>query len=405
MKLLHMMTANLKSTIWRYYAFNFFTSLHFFSAVLVPFFTDWGGLTLFHVQLIQSWFAFWIFILEVPTGAIADYFGRKYSLLVGAIVTVGATLLYGTIAEIGVFLVSEFLFALGIALMSGADEALLYDSLREQGRESESTKIFGRAHSFNLLGMLVAAAFGGGLASQFGLNTPMLLTSIPFLIATIIAWTIREPQIAPTTSEQKRYLDVAKNGWHYFKSHPALKLMALDAIGVSAAAYFVIWLYQPLLQSLNFPIAYFGFIHAGMIATEMVIASNFSLLERLAGSARRYLRASALITGLAFIAVASYPSALITILFVLIAGGIGLTRLSFMNAQINGLIESDQRATVLSFVSMLRRLSYAVLNPIVGLVATQSLRGALLMVGILPLLVFVFSPLRKKDSLSRHQQP
>ncbi|MBU2036458.1 MFS transporter, partial [Patescibacteria group bacterium] len=76
----------LKSTINRYYLYSFLISLHLFSAVLVPFFTDWGGISQGKIQILQSWFMFWIFILEIPTGAVADYIGRKQSLFIGSVI-------------------------------------------------------------------------------------------------------------------------------------------------------------------------------------------------------------------------------------------------------------------------------------------------------------------------------
>lgn len=51
--------------------------MHFFAGVLVPFFTDWGGLSLNQMFLLQAWFFLWIFLLEVPTGALADKYGRR----------------------------------------------------------------------------------------------------------------------------------------------------------------------------------------------------------------------------------------------------------------------------------------------------------------------------------------
>ena len=53
---------------------------HFVAAVLVPFLTDWGGLTLLQVFTLNAWFMFWNLVFEVPTGAIADRFGRKWSI-------------------------------------------------------------------------------------------------------------------------------------------------------------------------------------------------------------------------------------------------------------------------------------------------------------------------------------
>ncbi|HNQ17454.1 MAG TPA: hypothetical protein PKH60_05130, partial [Candidatus Woesebacteria bacterium] len=60
----------LRSTTHRYYLFSLLKDCAFFTAVLVPFFTEWGGISLFQVQILQSWFMFWLFVLEVPTGAI-----------------------------------------------------------------------------------------------------------------------------------------------------------------------------------------------------------------------------------------------------------------------------------------------------------------------------------------------
>ena len=185
------MSNNVRDTVWRYYAFNFFKSLAFFSAVLVPFFTDWGHISLFQAQILQSWFMLWIFILEVPTGAVADYFGRKHSLALGALIVTFGALIYGSTPKFEVFLLGEFLFAACFALISGADDALLYDTLKEAGREDESKKYFGRAHSFELLGILISALIGSLIASEFGLNTPMLFTAVPFFIAALIAWSIK----------------------------------------------------------------------------------------------------------------------------------------------------------------------------------------------------------------------
>src|SRR3989344_3248955 len=119
---------------------------------------------------------FWFFILEIPTGAIADYIGRKHSIALGALVVAVAALVYGSVAEFEIFLLGEFLFAAAMALISGADEALLYDSLKEAGREEERKKVFGRANSFHLLGMLVAAPIGSFIAAKQGLNAPMLFS-------------------------------------------------------------------------------------------------------------------------------------------------------------------------------------------------------------------------------------
>ena len=283
-----------------------------------------------------------------------------------------------------------------MSLISGADRALLFDALKEARQEEMAKKVFGKAYSFEMLGMLLAAPLGGLLASRFGLNAPLLFTAASFLTAALLAWSIREPGFHQKVSESRRYLKIAKEGISFLRHHRGLQKLALDAVVVAAAAYFVIWFYQPLLISFKVPIIYFGLIHAALVATEMLVAANFVRLEKLAGSGRNYLRFSALATGLAFLLAASFPSLVTTSLLIIFAGGFGLTRLELMFAYMNRFIPSAQRATILSAVSMLRRFALVIINPVVGLVADNSLRLALLAVGLLPVILFFFSPIEQE---------
>lgn len=386
------------NTIYRYYLFVFLKDFAFFSAVLIPFFTEWGHISLAQVTILQSWFMLSIFLLEVPTGAIADYFGRKYSIAFGCITIAFATLLYGSIPKFEIFFIAEFMYAMGVALISGADQALLYDSLKESGKESESNKIFGRAHSFNLLGMLIAAPIGGFIAFKFGLNAPLLFSTIPFFLAGAVAFSIKEPIVQEKTSESKRYFDIARKGFLYFYKHKMLRLLAIDSIVVASSAYFVIWLYQPLLKNLNVPIFYFGFGHALLVTAEILIASNFGYFEKIFGSGRSFLIFSAIITSISFFAVAIFPNILTLVLFILLAGGFGITRFELMSSYMNKFIPSEQRATVISSISMLKRFALVILNPIIGFAADRSLGLAFFILGLIPLLVFLFSPIRQKIS-------
>ena len=387
---------NVNSTISRYYAFVFFKDLAFFSAVLVPFFTDWGGINLTQVQILQSWFMFWMFILEIPTGAVADFIGRKHSLALGALVVAVAALVYGSLPNFGVFLLGEFLFATAMAMMSGADEALLYDSLKEVGREDESRKFFGRANSIRLTGMLLAAPIGSFIASRIGLNMPMVLSAIPYLLASVIAWSIREPGIRVKNSESIRYLIIVREGIKSLKENKKLKLLAIDAIVVSSAANFIIWLYQPFLKLVGIPILYFGGVHAMLVLAEIIVSSNFERLTKILKGDKQYLRFSAAVVAFSFFLVALFPNALSVFAFVIIGGGVGLTRLNFMSAIMNKYIDSKNRATILSSISMFRRFALVFLNPIMGFIADRSLVVASFSVGLLALGIFLFSPLRKE---------
>lgn len=391
-----MFPIKIDKTLWQFYLFNFLKDFFFISAVLIPFFTEWAHLSFTQITILQSWFVLWIFLLEVPTGAVADYIGRKYSLALAGFVIAIAALIYGSIPKFEIFLIGEFFFAMGNALISGADKALLYDTLKEEGREKESTSVFGRAHSFNLLGIFISAIIGSFIASKFALNAPMLFSSFSFVLTGIVALSIKEPKVYENETESKRYLNIIKTGFSFFYHHRTLRILALDAIIVASAAYFVIWLYQPLLRTLGIPLFFFGFAHALLVGAEIVIANNFVQFEKKFGSARTFLRFSAIMTTLSFFLVALFPNLITVIIFIICAGGFGLTRLELMSAYMNKFIPSEQRATVLSSISMFRRLALVFLNPLVGLITDYSLGLSLFLIGLLPLSVFLFSPIEKE---------
>lgn len=380
----------LLSRVWtdrvnRNYLYAFVKDLSFFGAVLVPFFTDWGHLTLFQVQLIQSWFSLWVFILEVPTGAVADKLGRKHSIALGSLIIALAALVYGSVPRFEIFLLAEFIFAVGFALTSGADQALLYDTLVEEGREGESKEVLGRANSFHLAGMMFAAPIGSFFASRFGINAPMLLSSIPYFLAALIGISIQEPQLRSTQDESTRYLAIVKRGFAAMKNNRVVRTLTIDSVLVSAAVYFITWFYQPLLSNLSFPLIYFGLVQAFYLAVQIFVSSHFALFERLLGKDSSYLRNSALLTTLAFTLVSLFPHYLTVFVFVVVAGGIGYTRSTYIAHLAHASINSRERATVISSIGMVRRLVLIILNPLIGYLATSSLSLALFLVGLIPL--------------------
>lgn len=366
------------------YLYAFFKNFAFFSAVLVPFFTDWGHISLFQVQVLQSWFAIWVFILEVPTGAIADKIGRKHSLTLGSSLIALATIVYGSVPSFYIFLLAEFIFAVGYALNSGADQALLYDTLKTQGREDESKKIMGRSDAIMLAGMMVAAPLGSVIASTWGLNAPQLLTAIPMLIAASIVWSIPEPKIH-SDSQTESYKEILLHGFRQIRQNIAIRTLAIDSVVVASAAYFIVWFYQPYMTSLGISLIYFGLAHAGLLLSEIVVSSNFSFFEKILGVGKVYLRNSAILVTLSFLLAALYPSLFSLIILIAIGGGIGYTRATYISSIANKHISSKHRATILSSIGMIRRLALVALNPVIGYAAVYSLPLAFIIISLFPL--------------------
>ena len=378
----------------KYYLYVFFKNAAFFSAVLTPLYTEWAGLTLFHAYILQSWFMLCAFVMEVPTGVIADIYGRKVSVLMGTLVIAVAAVIYGSVPNFWVFALAELLFAIGMALTSGADKALFYGLLKEQSLETEKSKLFGRANTIKLLAMTVAAPIGSTLVNWLGINAPMYMSAIPFLLASFAIWRVSEVRNGNGVSEKTRYMQVAKDGFWFLYRHPMLRWMAIDSVLVAAGAYYVIWLYQPLLKFIGVPISSFGWFHALLVVAEMSISFNFVRFEKLLGSTRRYLKFAALITSLSFISVVIYPSIYTAVLLLLFAGGIGLTRREMVSAYMQKHMRDADRATLLSFVAMLQQLTLVIMNPLMGWLAESNLRVAFLVAGLMPALAFLFTKIR-----------
>lgn len=355
-----------------------------FSAVMLPFFTEWAHISLFQVQLLQSWFSMWIFVLEVPTGVVADRWGRKWSVLLGALIWALGALVYASAPAFVLFLLAEFLMALAASLISGADKALIYDFLKEKGQSERAKSVFGKAHSMQMMSMLIAAPLGSWIAQSFGLQYPVLLTSIPLFVAALIALSFTEPKYH-AESETLRYKDIVKRGLQITWGNPTLRALATDMTIVAAGGYFFHWYYQATLTAIDLEVKYFGLFTMLSLLSQIVVANNFERLEKFFGSTKRYLRFTTLATAFGFFLVALWPTVATVVVMVVLIAGFGFTRSELISVYLNKQLESAQRATALSFINMFRRLLLAFLNPVFGYLATGSLSLAIVLAGGLAL--------------------
>ncbi len=364
--------AGWRANVRRVYAWKLLTSLHFFTGVLIPFFTQWGGITLQQVLWIQSWFMLWIVALEIPTGAFADRHGRRASMLCATFCLIAAVGYYATHRGFAHFLVAEFLWAAASAFASGADEALAYDSLKAADEEGASKKALARLGTAEIFAISIAAPVGSLVASRYGLRAPMALGLIPYFIAIPVALSLREaPRVAP--QERPGYWAVMTGGARYFATHKILRALAFDSVTVWALSFMTIWLYQPRLQELGVPLVFFGFVTAGATLFQAAVLLNVSVFERFFGGPRRYLLWSALIPGACYLTLAFARAPLIVAALIVLVPGFGLSRSVLINNYMHKHVDSERRATVLSAASMARQLFTACVYPVVGWAAQKSL--------------------------------
>ncbi len=384
------------ANIRKIYIFEFLFGLYFIGGVLVPFYLDWGKVSFTQIMILQSFFVIFVFLLEIPTGAVADHLGRKTSLAFAAISGTIAPLIYASTPNFYAFIIGEFFFALSVALLSGCDVALTYDSLKEMDLEKKSKTIIGRFKSFQIAGLVIAAPIGSLIASKIGLRYSMMFLCFPHFISFFIALTFKEPKIKSETEIKTKYIETLKSGIKYFKEHKILKILAFDLVSISAFVFFIIWMYQPLLDKLGVPIIYFGLVHALLSGIQVPVMNSFDKLEKIFGSKRRFLLFSALLPGICFILLGISTNIPLVIIFISLTAGFGISRGVLFRSYMNKYIESYNRATVNSTVSMIYGFVSAIFYPLVGLMVEWSLNYSFIIIGTLTIICALLSKVEEE---------
>lgn len=385
-----------KENLWKLKGIRFFFWMHFFAAILIPFFTEWGGLKLSEVLFLNSWFMLWNFLLEVPTGTVADFMGRKASLMFGCLSGGAAALLYVSKPDLYIFMLAEIVFAIAFTLHSGADEALAYDSLKAIGRENEAKQLLASLESYKLAGIIAGTTSGGFIAAKFGYSASMSLYSIPALLAFILACTLQEPSLEEKLPVRQGYLKILRGGIHHFLQHPVLVLLTAELVLTNALAWGLIWLFQPLLAESGLPVAAYGIVHALTCVGQIVFLNHVDCLETWLGSKRSLLVAATLVSGASFILLGVVHQWTAVILLIIAGFSFSLPRIPVFSAYMNYYIPSDKRATVLSLTSMCRTLAIVVINPVIGLLADWSLTYTMIILGAGLVIIGLFSRIEER---------
>jgi MFS family permease len=165
-----------------------------FMPVWVIFLQQKHNLSLTQVSLLDS--AFWLTMVlsEMPTGVVADTLGRKNSQIIGMILSTSALLLFGFTPNYPLLILANSFWAFAITLISGADLAFLYETLRESGRESAYPKYRGWLSAVRMLSI----AFGvllGGFVGTYHLGVTFLITAVMMVLGTIFLLGLKEPPL------------------------------------------------------------------------------------------------------------------------------------------------------------------------------------------------------------------
>ena len=154
---------NIHSNIWKLYVIKGLKWFMIVMPIVVLFFQE-NGLNLKEVMILQGIYSFMVAAMEIPSGYLADVFGRKNTLLTGAIFCFFGFLIISLSFSFWYFIIGEIILGVGSSFISGADSAILYDSLAENKKENEYTKVEGVAYGIGNFSEAIAGICGGLLA-------------------------------------------------------------------------------------------------------------------------------------------------------------------------------------------------------------------------------------------------
>ena len=314
------------------------------------------GLSLADILLLKGFFSFLVAALEVPTGYAADVFGRKKCLVLGSLSwIVSLTILIPSYSFVG-FVWADVFLAIALSLISGADVALLFDSLAEEKREHEYGLYESRMSALSAWSEAAGGIVGAALAT-LSVVYPMYLQLAAVVSFSIIAIRLHEPARARPVIGN-RFSEVKRALWVALIQNARLRALVFFGAICSCAGFVIVWFSQDLQAEIGVPIWLFGALWAFY---HLIMGEASRRLPRLAqhfGRARIYYAILVLqVIAFGLLAWGHHYLIIPAIAFVYLLRGL---RDPLVRPDINAQIGSQFRATVLSVDVFMFRLFYAI---------------------------------------------
>ena len=399
----------IRNNIVKIYVLGFFMAFMVVMPVFVPLLQGFD-LSMSQILQTQAIFALTIALCEVPSGYIADIWGRKNALVLGtALNAVGFVWMFYSDSFVD-FVIYETILGVGMSMASGADLALLYDSeayLKDSDADhsSEPSKSISRLVSIEA-GAAAVAGLLTGLLMIWSLELVVLVQAVTGLLPLFLALSLVEPPRPFFASEHgnnaKKIVELLIFG------KPVVLWTAIAIVLFGLMSLYAFWVYQKYWQAQGIPLIYFGYIWAGYgIAVSLSARWSIYLEQRL--GARQLLILTAALPVIGFTGMAFFAGWVGILFGIAIQVSRGLS-LSIFYEALNRRVPGEFRATVNSLVSLGTRGSFIITGPILGIAVDRlgvDSTLAVLAAVFAPLAIAVVIPLcrriKKEQRLARKQ--
>ena len=335
-----------------------------------------AGLSNLEAFAANAFFTAGMVLFEVPTGIVADTVGRRASYLLGTVTLALSTLLYVLLWEIGApfwqWAGASVLLGLGFTFFSGAVEAWLVDALTATGYTGQLETVFGRGQVVSGVAMLSGSAAGGLIAQLTSLGVPFVLRGAVLVIMFGVAFRMMHdvgftpaPRERPVAEMRRIASASIEFGWRV----PAVKWLMLQGLFAGGIGFYAFYALQPyLLELYGDPDAYqiAGLVAAIVAGAQILGGFAAPRIRRLFRRRTSALIATAALSTLTLLFIGLLESFWVVLALIVVWGLLFAATMPIHQAYLNGMIPSEQRATILSFDSLMNSTGGVWSQPVLG---------------------------------------
>jgi len=340
-----------------------------------------GGLTNVEAFAANAFYTVGLAVFELPTGMVADMWGRRVSFLLGASTQLVANLLYVLMwwihGPMWGWAIASVLLGVGYTFFSGSLDAWFVDSIRHTGFEGDLDPIFGRGQMINGAAMLIGTVAGGFIAQATSYGVPYLVRAGLQLASVVVALVVmREIAFTPKhepLGKQLRELSRAAVRFGFGKRPIRWTLLAAPFyLGTGIYGFYAAQPYLLELYGDPHAIGIAGIAAAGIAGTQ--IAGGFAVpyIRKLFHRRTHILLTCALLTVGSLAAIGLVRNFYVVVVLLVVWSMAYAAAVPVRQAFMNALIPSEHRATVLSFDSMVSSCGGTAFQPVLGRVADAS---------------------------------
>lgn len=389
-----MTTAAAKGNITKYYVAHIFSGASFVAPITILYYASFG-LSYFNIASLESIFLITALVFEIPTGALADTIGRKFSAGLGMLLVAIGMVFVGFGNSFVYFAIAQIIFGVGAALRSGADTSLMYDSLQDAGLTDRYAKTEGTSYAFFSVFGAIAAPIGAYLFVA-NRRLPFFVDALLLFFAALSYLFMIEFKKAKPKKIKEHYWSTIFSGIKQPFINPSIGWYFIFTIYISIiGGFFISVVSQPLIISHGINVIYIGYIFSAILIIQSLssiyadnIASRIS--EQLS------LIVIVLATGISLLMMSQHNIG-IFFLFLLIFYGSNGFQYPLLKKYVHQHLPSDTRATILSTQNFFDSLAGALILPLLGFITDQiSITYSSLLLGVIALSVgltlLIFKP-------------